>query len=127
LDILTEFLLPLPEGARPFFRLTFYESTPAHYQPLGYYSVSAPYRFKQAGPPQRTSSLIFETNCLSCSVYISSLFFTVATEELDQVGVIEEEEHREKQLGKLQLKERAASEIPKAPRYSCIISKCFQQ
>ncbi|VDN19320.1 unnamed protein product [Gongylonema pulchrum] len=116
LDITLESLLPLPEEVRPYFRLTFYEDTPAQYYPMGYNSVTAPYHFKQADFPQKSSSLIFNTNFLSCSVRITSLFFSDAAEERGQDGSVEEVERTVEQPGELQLKERAADEVPETPR-----------
>ncbi|VDN39584.1 unnamed protein product [Gongylonema pulchrum] len=79
---------------------------------MGYNSVTAPYRFKQADFPQKSSSLIFNTNFLSyqnhmnncsCSVRITSLFFSDAAEERDQAGPVVEMEHSMEQPGELQV------------------------
>ncbi|VIO94431.1 Uncharacterized protein BM_BM8944 [Brugia malayi] len=84
LDVLMNILSPVPQSAFPYFKLTYYTSTPHSYEPAGFKPSSTTYRFKNMTFISKISAGTFSTKFQSCSVCLESVFFGSANEQYEQ-------------------------------------------
>ncbi|VDM06663.1 unnamed protein product [Wuchereria bancrofti] len=84
LDVLMNILSPVPQSAFPYFKLTYYASTPHGYEPAGFKPSSTTYRFKNMTFISKISAGTFSTKFESCSVCLESVFFGSANEHYEQ-------------------------------------------
>uniref|UniRef100_A0A1I7VLT7 HORMA domain-containing protein n=1 Tax=Loa loa TaxID=7209 RepID=A0A1I7VLT7_LOALO len=84
LDVLMNVLSPVPQSAFPYFKLTYYASTPYNYEPTGFKSSSTTYRFRNMTFISKISAGTFSTKFESCSVCLESVFFGSANGQHEQ-------------------------------------------
>ncbi|KAL3994810.1 HORMA domain family protein [Acanthocheilonema viteae] len=84
LDILMNALSPVPQNAFPYFKLTYYSSTPYTYEPVGFKSSPTIYHFKKMTFISKISVGNFSTKFESCSLCLESVFFGGTNEQYEQ-------------------------------------------
>ncbi|VDK70221.1 unnamed protein product [Litomosoides sigmodontis] len=92
LDILMNALLPAPQNSFPYFKLTYYASTPHSYEPTGFKSSTTTYYFKKMTFVSKISAGTFSTKFESCSVCLESIFFGSGSEQYEQIASVEKDE-----------------------------------
>uniref|UniRef100_A0A158Q756 HORMA domain-containing protein n=1 Tax=Elaeophora elaphi TaxID=1147741 RepID=A0A158Q756_9BILA len=113
LNVLMSALSPIPQSAFPYFKLTYYSSTPNNYEPVGFKSSPTTYHFKKMTSISEIAGT-FSTKFESCSVCLESVFFENANEQYEQNTSVE--------MGKLQMRKRITDETPTGrPRKDRII------
>ncbi|EFO26841.2 hypothetical protein LOAG_01638 [Loa loa] len=104
LDVLMNVLSPVPQSAFPYFKLTYYASTPYNYEPTGFKSSSTTYRFRNMTFISKISAGTFSTKFESCSVCLESVFFGSANGQHEQRVSVDKNE--------LQMLKRITGETP---------------